>query len=255
MKETIYTIPLMDAVMAKDECPFCFIERQSEQDALDSILGSSSAYMKSEIREITNKQGFCRKHYKAMLDYGNSLGSAIMIQTHLEEVRKELIKKLKSGNTKEKFSLFKKKNDKEQEGENSVSSWLEKKRKECYICAKYKKNYQRYLETFFYMIRTEPEFYRMVKESKGFCMPHLEDLIQGANKYLGNRDREEFMGVLADLTESNMARLQEDIDWFIKKFDYRYRDEDWKNSRDAVPRCMQKLAGSYPQDPPYKSKK
>ena len=27
MKEKIYTIPLMDAFKAEDECPFCFIER------------------------------------------------------------------------------------------------------------------------------------------------------------------------------------------------------------------------------------
>lgn len=256
MKETIYTIPLMDAVMANDECPFCFVERKSEQDALDSILGSSSAYMKSEIRELTNKQGFCRKHYKAMFDYGNALGSAIMIQSHLEEITKELNKKLKSGGTKEKVSFFKKKNAGESElEETGVGNWLAKKRNDCYICSKYKKTYERYLETFFYMIHTEEEFYGKVKESKGFCLCHLEDLISGANKYLGTKEREDFLAVLARLMEENMARLQEDVDWFVKKFDYRYKDEDWKNSRDAVPRCMQKLAGGYPQDPVYKSKK
>ena len=31
MKETLYTIPLNDAVNANDECPFCFIEREVEQ--------------------------------------------------------------------------------------------------------------------------------------------------------------------------------------------------------------------------------
>ena len=30
MKEKLYTIPLMDAFKAGDECPFCFVERQSE---------------------------------------------------------------------------------------------------------------------------------------------------------------------------------------------------------------------------------
>ena len=28
MKEKLYTIPLMDAFKAEDECPFCFVERQ-----------------------------------------------------------------------------------------------------------------------------------------------------------------------------------------------------------------------------------
>lgn len=30
MKEKLYTIPLMDAFKAEDECPFCFVERQLE---------------------------------------------------------------------------------------------------------------------------------------------------------------------------------------------------------------------------------
>ena len=29
MKEKLYTIPLNDAVNASDECPFCFIERET----------------------------------------------------------------------------------------------------------------------------------------------------------------------------------------------------------------------------------
>ena len=40
-----------------------------------------------------------------------------------------------------------------------------------------------------------------------------------------------------------MDRIQEDISWFIKKFDYRYQNEPWKNSQDAVPRTVNKLRG------------
>ena len=39
MKEKLYTIPLNDAVNAKDECPFCFIERAVEQDILEAVDG------------------------------------------------------------------------------------------------------------------------------------------------------------------------------------------------------------------------
>lgn len=40
MKEKLYTIPLMDAFKAEDECPFCFVERQLEQHAMDFVLGA-----------------------------------------------------------------------------------------------------------------------------------------------------------------------------------------------------------------------
>ena len=54
--------------------------------------------------------------------------------------------------------------------------------------------------------------------------------------------------------EENLQRMQEDIDWFIDKFDYRNKDADWKNSKDAVPRTMQKLVGGYPADPVFRQK-
>ena len=52
----------------------------------------------------------------------------------------------------------------------------------------------------------------------------------------------------------NMERVQEDLEWFIAKFDYRNASEPWKNSQDALPRTMQKLQGLHPSDPPYKNK-
>ena len=52
--------------------------------------------------------------------------------------------------------------------------------------------------------------------------------------------------------KENLARVQADLDWFIAKFDYRNAGADWKNSKDAVSRSMQKLRGGYPTDGPYK---
>ena len=58
--------------------------------------------------------------------------------------------------------------------------------------------------------------------------------------------------VQSDGTE--LARIQEDIDWFVEKYDYRNKDANWKNSKDAVPRTMQKITGGYPADPVFKQK-
>lgn len=45
-----------------------------------------------------------------------------------------------------------------------------------------------------------------------------------------------------------MARLFEEINWFIKKFDYRYADEPWKTSRDSLFRSIIKLVGNFNGD-------
>ena len=54
----------MDAFKAEDECPFCFIERNLEQHAMDFVLGSGASYMEDDVRAETDEMGFCRTHYK-----------------------------------------------------------------------------------------------------------------------------------------------------------------------------------------------
>ena len=81
MKEKLYTIPLMDAFKAEDECPFCFVERQLEQHAMDFVLGAGASYMEDDVRAETDKMGFCRTHYKKMYDYGNRLGTGLILKT------------------------------------------------------------------------------------------------------------------------------------------------------------------------------
>ena len=39
------------------------------------------------------------------------------------------------------------------------------------------------------------------------------------------------------------------------KYDYKNKDKDWKNSKDAVQRAMQKQKGGYPAEPFYEMKK
>ena len=41
MKEKIYTIPLTEAYEEDCECPFCKLEQQLEQEAVEYALGAS----------------------------------------------------------------------------------------------------------------------------------------------------------------------------------------------------------------------
>ena len=64
-----------------------------------------------------------------------------------------------------------------------------------------------------------------------------------------------FIDMLTRLTDTNLDRMQEDISWFIKKFDYRFLNEPWKNSQDAVPRGCNKLRGWCVGDEPNPKEK
>lgn len=252
MKEKLYTIPLNDAVNAKDECPFCFIERKIEQDMMDFVLGSSSSYMESDVREQTDKAGFCRMHFKKMYDYGNTLGNAWIMKTHMRATIAEMKKAMKAHTPGKSAGLFKKKG----EGTtNSVTAWVKERESSCFICKQFTDHYDRYMDTFFELYRKDEAFKTKINESKGFCLPHFGDLCEAAESRLKEKEQEEFFATTFARMEANMERLFEDDAWLIEKFDYRNKDADWKNSKEALQNCMQKLKGGYPADPVYKQKK
>ena len=254
MKEQLYTIPLNDAVNAGDECPFCFVERALEQDSLDFALGSCASYMESDVREVTDKKGFCREHFKKMFDYGNTLGNGWILKTHFMKIRDEFASEVKHFSPgKSKMSLADKL--KGRTISNPLVDWVDRKEQSCYICDHFREIYERYLDTFFILYRDDESFRKRIKESKGFCLSHFGDLCTGADRRLSGPELDEFYSMLLPLMERNLDRLQEDVNWLIEKFDYRNKDADWKDSKDAVQRGMQKLKGGYPADPPLKMKK
>ena len=253
MKETLYTIPLNDAVNANDECPFCFIEREVEQDLLDFVLGSGSSYMESDIRHATDKAGFCREHFKKMFDYGNTLGNAWILKTHYRKMNREMTEQFK--NFTPNKSSFMDKMKKPAGHRNQISMGVEEKEKSCYICNRFADTYERYMDTFFFMYKKDDDFRNRIKNSKGFCLHHFGDLCEASETRLNDKEKKEFYAAMFELMEKNMARLQEDVDWLVEKVDYRNKDADWKNSKDAVQRGMQKLKGGYPADPVYKMNK
>jgi len=254
MKETIYTIPLIDAFKANDECPFCFIKRKLEQDAISFILGA--AYMEDDIRANTDKVGFCGTHYQKMYDYGNRLGNALILHTHYKALEKELAEKIKEFTPTKTgvFGKLKKAKSADATNGNPLSNWAKEKSHSCYICNYMEQNFNRYLNTFFYLIESNPDFMTLFKESKGFCIPHFGDLMALADTNLGDKYKETFYSILFEQMQANLARIEGDLGWFIEKYDYENINADWKNSKDAIPRGMQKLSSIYPQDPPFKEK-
>ena len=250
MREQIDTIPVNDAFLSGDECPFCFMERQAEQSAIRFTLGPSASYMEPEVRGITNRTGFCGIHLKKMYDYGNSLGSALILQTHLESILDGLEDQLDNYTLPEKKPLFSLKKQTPAQ-EDPLVAYIRSRTGSCFICDKIDYNLTRYYHTFFYLLR-EPEFRRRVEDSKGFCLRHFARLMELAPDKLPDRQRDWFYATVLPLMRRNLQRVKEDIDWFVAKYDYRNAGAPWKNSRDAVSRTIEKLQGLHPADPPYK---
>ena len=103
------------------------------------------------------------------------------------------------------------------------------------------------------------ESFRKFKEkfnkSKGVCLKHMKLLVDTVPKSLKDSQAAQFLACLFEKQETELSRIQQDIHKFTLKFDYRNKDADWKSSRDAIQRGMQKLKGGYPADPAYKMSK
>lgn len=217
MKEKIYTIPINEAFDEVCECPLCLIERRLEAEAVDYELGA--AMMEPDHRELSNEKGFCKRHLEMMFETPNKLSLALVLDTHLIEVRKKIsaLKNAKKG-------LFKKENPSIKETVNS-----------CIICEKIDRTMARYMNVLVEMYNDEADFQEKFNNSKGFCLYHFEKLLECA--------KGDFLTALIEKEEKELKAINDDIHKFTLKFDYRNRDMEWGTAKDAPKRCVEKTVG------------
>jgi hypothetical protein len=211
------------------------MRKQLETNAIEFTMGPS--YMEDDIREATSRLGFCEKHLGLLYKNQNRLGLALILKTHIDKIVTVIEKHTKSGVRLSSPSLFRKKGD---IPTSEVISYLGELECTCFVCDKIDSTFDRYIATIFHLYHTEEAFRAKFKQSKGFCTSHYKVLYGAAPQYLSGEELNSFLKELNELYLENMKRVRDDLEWFINKFDYRYADEPWKNSKDALPRAMQK---------------
>ena len=224
MSEHIYEIPLNDYFGKKNgECPFCGIRKRLENNEIEAITGASM--MEPSIRIKTNEQGFCAKHFDSMLKVGKKLPVALMIQSHMETIYSNF-EKMKP----EKFEkyIFSLQND-------------------CYVCRRVEYNMENVFSNFFDMWEKDAKFKQLAGEQSVFFLPDFQKMIFYGRKYLSKKEFLTFYGVIYEIQKKHLEELLDDIDWFCKKFDYRFREESWKNSKDAPERAVRTITSVYPE--------
>ncbi len=225
--EQIYTIPVNEAfeASAADKscgCPFCALYNKLENDELDLILGASM--MEPDIRIRTNETGFCRTHYDMMLGRSKKLQMALTLESHLEQLKKEL----RDG------GLGGGKGDKPIKRIGALEN-------SCYVCDRIAFNFEHMVETAVLLWNTDPDFSKKLDAQPYFCLPHYRKFLQYGQSKLPKKKIPEFMKQVEGIEERYLEELKEDVSWFCKKFDYRYGDEPWYNSKDSVERSVKFL--------------
>lgn len=224
--EKIYTIRITEAMNEKCGCPLCTVENKLVSDELERISGA--AMMEPDVRIKTNEQGFCGEHLELLLKSANKLSLALMLQTHLEAFAKKLYV--------DSVPLLKKTPDPKKQ-----LAVLEKKRRSCYLCARINEFMNGTYSAFAYMYKSDGEFDERIRRQPYFCLKHMRLLMEAGARELSKDACRELCKTLNDVNSAYAEALAGDIDWFCKKFDYRYKDADWKNSKDSVERAVRYL--------------
>ncbi|MGE5613054.1 MAG: DUF6062 family protein [Bacillota bacterium] len=253
MKEKIYTIPVTEAFAQDSECPLCLLESKLECDYTEYYLGP--ALMEPDCRIDTNRKGFCRRHFELMYNrQENRLGLGLVTDTHMRELIERMRETGKpfieaefnpeARRNVKKLSLKDWLFHRNPAGTDAASAFvrmLDEIEESCTICSRMEYTMDRYLDVIMYLWSKEEKFRAVFEEKKGFCLVHLKQLIIAAGKYLSADEGGRFISRLIVRQIENMERIERELEWFTKKFDYRNNDAPWGNSKDALPRSIQKL--------------
>lgn len=226
--EQIYTIPINEAFEQSMEnpscgCPLCALHRKLEENELDLILGASM--MEPDVRIKTNEEGFCRLHYDLMFVRKNRLGMALTLESHLKELKKDI----KAGGLGAP-------------GARPIKR-IGELESTCYVCRRISFHFEHMLETTVLLWDTDEAFPKKLEAQPYLCLPHYRRLLEYGQKRLSKKRQAAFVDACSQVVHTYMDTLTDDVSWFCKKFDYRYDEEPWYQSKDAVERAIRFLRG------------
>lgn len=225
MREDICSIPVNDVFLPKDGCPFCRMRDMLEDRMATYITGA--AMMEPNVRIETNRLGFCGEHFNQILARGSRLSVALILESLLQEVEKEVFPEGKAVPKK-------------------IAAAVHAREESCFICENIEMNTRHLVENTLKLWQTDPDFRRLYAEQPYICLPHYGMVMEAAQKL----PKKEFPAFEADTTRLAKTYLQElsgDVTHFCRMFDYRNAGGDWGNSRDAIERAIHWLTAREPE--------
>ncbi len=225
MREDICTIPISEVFEPKQGCPICRLRDMLETRMIDYITGA--AMMEPDVRQETNKAGFCSRHLQQMLQKHNRLSVALTLDTHLKEISTQLEQLAAKGAGKDRLSFL----------HGAVEG--------CFVCGKIQWGMERLLDTIFRTWQKEPDFQALFRQQECLCLPHCVTLLEAAQKAMHKKVYPAFAAEAAALAKKYCAQLSADVSHYCSMYDYRNAGGDWGNSKDSIERAVWFLT-SYP---------
>ena len=231
--EKIYTIPVNEAFDSAIErggctCPLCLLYEKLEENELDLILGASM--MEPDVRIKTNAEGFCGHHYDRMFKMKNRLGLALMMESHLAELEKELRPTLAEKLVGNKGGRSERR--------------LKKLESSCYLCDRIEFQFTRMVSTAAFLYGSDGSFKKKLAMIPMFCLPHTKRLLESGKKELNKKYYSEFFDDVYGIAKAYLTSVNADVSAFCRSFDYRNAGEDVGAAKDSVERTIRFLTST-----------
>lgn len=219
---SIEHIRIYESFEKKEKCALCRSIEEFENQVLNSI--STDLVMDLDFfPKFGDEYTFCDYHMSKMEDMRDKLGMAIM----LKKLITLEIRRMESGQPENKSSkLFMKKSHD----------------KKCFVCEKVNiKSMNSDISITLDLWKNKESFRENFRKQEYFCFKHNRLLINEAKSKLSKKEFQVFREEITNVQMKYCKDLENDLEWFINKFDYRYSNEPWYNSKDSIYRAREIL--------------
>jgi hypothetical protein len=195
---------LLDA-MKERGCPLCFLLEMFTERYIDNLLYENVNDTNLRTKLVTSG-GFCKEHSKKILRFGYK-GYALGISILYKDLADAYIRDLNRGTLTPNRS--------------------------CIICEVTKNLEDRLIEELLKDIK-EYEFYQAYRNSSGLCMTHL-------SKVLSLSKDKETKDIFLEISALKLKEISDQLAEFIRKQDYRFREETIGVEGDSWIRAIEML--------------
>ena len=149
-----------------------------------------------------------------LFDKKNRLSLALMLETHVKELEKNLDIKKKSG-------LFSKESP-----AKLLSDGIYEKINSCALCNKLDAQMRDAAGNFSYLWNKEEDFRKMFENSEGLCLEHMALAAKMCEKEIAGKKKEGFLSMLTERQKEKLSSLYNDLHEFTLSFDYRNAEKE-----------------------------
>lgn len=217
-------------------CPVCRVEQAAVERYLSNLLFESVNDVPTRER-LRASLGFCREHAQLAVEknLGNALGFAIIYQDVINNILRQFDSESAAPTVARLPALLKRVPAQMGELLQKILYALTP-HKHCVVCQQRDKTQQIVIPALLEALPTE-EMKTALQNSEGLCFPHLKKTIESitdpaVSELLITLHRQQLEDLRAELTE------------FIRKNDYRFKDEGFGSEGDAWLRAIRKVTGS-----------